>query len=46
MSVRERFDHVAWTTAVATFVSYGLILLFLFVLLFVVPFLVYSQAFA
>ncbi|WP_415382524.1 hypothetical protein [Halosimplex sp. TS25] len=44
MNVREQFDRPAWVTAAATLVSYGLILLFLFVLLFVVPFLIYSQA--
>lgn len=36
-----RFDHPAWITGVATAVSYGLILAFLFVLLFVVPFLLF-----
>lgn len=44
MTAFDRFDHPAWVTAAATLVSYGLILLFLFVLLFVVPFLIYSQA--
>ncbi|WP_167837381.1 hypothetical protein [Halosimplex halophilum] len=36
----------AWTTAGATLASYGLILLLLFAVLFVVPFLVYSQVLA
>ncbi|WP_436931386.1 hypothetical protein [Halosimplex halobium] len=32
----------AWTTAAATLVSYGLILLLLFAVLFVVPYLAFS----
>ena len=42
MNALDRFDHPAWTTAVGTLVGYGLILGFMFVLLFVVPFLVYA----
>lgn len=42
MYALDRFDHPAWWTAAGTLVSYGLILLGLFVLLFVVPFLAYS----
>jgi len=38
MNAPARFDHPAWTAGVATAVSYGLGLLGLFVLLFVVPF--------
>lgn len=46
MNALDRFDGPAWVTAAATVVSYGLILLVLFALLFVVPFVVYSQALA
>jgi len=38
MNVPARFDHPAWTAAVATAASYGLGLLGLFVALFLVPF--------
>jgi hypothetical protein len=41
MTVPARFDHPAWTAGVATLVSYGLGLLGLFALLFVVPFLAF-----
>lgn len=34
----EQFDHPAWLTALGTAVSYGIVIAFLFVLLFVVPF--------
>jgi hypothetical protein len=34
----EEFDHPAWFTVVGTLVGYGLVLLVLFVLMFVVPF--------
>jgi len=37
-SVTEQFDHPSWLTAVATAAGYGLILLVLFVLLFLVPY--------
>ncbi|QLH84526.1 hypothetical protein [Halosimplex pelagicum] len=46
MNALDRFDEPAWITAAATLVSYGLILAVLFALLFVVPFLVYSQVLA
>jgi hypothetical protein len=39
MAALDRFDHPAWTAAVATAVGYGLGLLVLFALLFVVPYL-------
>jgi hypothetical protein len=42
MSPTDRFDHPAWTAGAATAVSYGLGLLALFVLLFVLPFLIFS----
>ncbi len=32
-----QFDHPAWLTAIGTLVGYGLVLLVLFVVLFVVP---------
>jgi hypothetical protein len=32
------FSHPSWTTAFGTFVSYALVLVAMFVLLFVVPF--------
>ena len=34
----DDFSHPSWTTAFGTFVSYGLVLAAMFVLLFVVPF--------
>lgn len=40
-SVADRFDHPTWLTAVGTVASYGLILFVLFVLLFVVPVLLF-----
>ncbi|WP_275264664.1 hypothetical protein [Halobellus captivus] len=42
MNLPVRFDHPAWTAGVATALSYGLGLLGLFVLLFVVPFLLFA----
>lgn len=39
MNARERFDSPAWVTAAATLASYGLILLVMFALLFVLPYL-------
>lgn len=46
MDVPGEFDHPAWFTAAATLVSYGVVLAVLFALLFVVPFVVYSQVLA
>jgi hypothetical protein len=43
MNALDPFDHPAWVTAAGTLVSYGLILALMFVVLFVVPFLVYGQ---
>jgi len=40
-SVTEQFDHPAWLTAAGTLAGYGLVLLFLFVLLFVLPYLLF-----
>jgi hypothetical protein len=37
-NVTEQFDHPTWLTAAATVAGYGLILLALFVLLFLVPY--------
>ena len=39
--LRDRFEHPAWTTVAGTAVSYGVILLVMFAVLFVVPFLVF-----
>ncbi|MGQ4555538.1 hypothetical protein [Halobellus sp. GM3] len=41
MNVPAQFDHPAWTAGVATVLSYGLDLLALFALLFVLPFLLF-----
>lgn len=46
MNATDRFDGPAWVTAAATLASYGLVLAVLFALLFVVPFVVYSQVLA
>ncbi|WP_459190992.1 hypothetical protein [Halosimplex sp. J119] len=46
MNVRSRFEGPAWVTAVATLVSYGLVLLVMFLVLFVAPFLVYTAVIA
>lgn len=46
MQLTEQFDHPAWLTAGGTLVGYGLILLVMFALLFVVPFLIYTVAIA
>lgn len=40
-SVADHFDHPTWLTAAATAAGYGLILLVLFVLLFLIPFLLF-----
>ncbi|WP_424003599.1 hypothetical protein ACOZ4I_04885 [Haloarcula salina] len=40
-SVTERFDHPAYLTAAGTLAGYGLVLLFLFLLLFVLPYLLF-----
>lgn len=42
MGAVEHFDHPAWVAAAGTLASYGLILLVLFLLLFVLPYLVYT----
>jgi Na+-transporting methylmalonyl-CoA/oxaloacetate decarboxylase gamma subunit len=39
--VIEQFDHPAWLTAAGTLAGYGLVLLFMFLLLFVVPYLLF-----
>ena len=41
----DRFDHPAWLTAAGTLASSGLILVFMFALLFVLPYLVLTLAF-
>ena len=42
MNVPARFDHPAWTALAVSLASYGLGLLGLFVLLFVVPFVAFA----
>ncbi|WP_281381256.1 hypothetical protein [Halobellus ruber] len=42
MNVPARFDHPAWVAGAATAVSYGVGLVAMFVLLFVLPFLVFA----
>ncbi|EMA30083.1 hypothetical protein [Haloarcula japonica] len=37
----EQFDHPAWLTAAGTLAGYGLILLFMFLLLFILPYLLF-----
>ncbi|WP_311172927.1 hypothetical protein [Halobellus ordinarius] len=41
MNLPAQLDHPAWTTSIATLLSYGLGLLGMFVLLFVLPFLLF-----
>ncbi|SEO39099.1 hypothetical protein SAMN04487948_102196 [Halogranum amylolyticum] len=41
MSLRETLDHDSWWTVAGTGAGYGLILLVLFAVLFVLPFLVF-----
>jgi hypothetical protein len=38
----ESLDHDAWETAVGTVLAYGLILLVMFVVLFVLPFVIFE----
>jgi len=38
----SRFDHPAWHAGVATALSYGVVLAVLFVLLFVIPYLLFA----
>lgn len=42
MDTLDRFQEPPWLAAAATTISYGLVLLVLFVLLFAVPFLLLS----
>jgi len=39
--LRERFEHPSWSTVAGTVASYGVILLVMFAVLFVLPFLVF-----
>jgi Na+-transporting methylmalonyl-CoA/oxaloacetate decarboxylase gamma subunit len=39
--ITAQFDHPAWLTAAGTLAGYGLVLLFMFLLLFVVPYLLF-----
>lgn len=40
--VPDSFDHEAWETAVGTVLAYGLILTVMFVVLFVLPFVIFE----
>ena len=42
MATLDRFRHPAWGTAVATGVAYGLVLLLFTVVLFAVPYLLFT----
>jgi hypothetical protein len=42
MSALDEFDHDSWRTALGTGVGYGLILAVMFVLLFLVPYLLFA----
>lgn len=44
MNALAEFDHPVWLTAGYTLASYGLALLFLFLLLFVVPYVLFAFA--
>jgi hypothetical protein len=37
----QQFDHPSWLTAIGTFVSYGLVLVAMTVLLFLVPYAIF-----
>ncbi|MFB6178173.1 MAG: hypothetical protein ABEI77_00435 [Halorientalis sp.] len=41
-NVREKFDHPSWFTVGGAALGYGAILIVMFVLLFIVPFLLFS----
>jgi hypothetical protein len=41
LGLRDTFDHASWRAAVGTAVSYGVILLAMFLLMFVLPFVVF-----
>ena len=40
--IRAEYDHPAWVTAVGTFIAYGVILVGMALLLFAVPWLIFS----
>lgn len=42
MSALSEYDHPAWLTVAGTFVGYGVILLAMTVVLFLVPYLVFT----
>ncbi len=42
MDLLETYEHPAWLTAGSTFVAYGLLLVAMFLVLFVLPFAVYT----
>lgn len=41
MNLVEKFTHESWFAAVGTAAGYGLVLVAMFVLLFVIPFLIF-----
>ena len=41
MTLASEFDHASWRAAAGTLFGYGLILVVMFVVLFVVPFLLF-----
>jgi hypothetical protein len=40
--IRAEYDHPAWVTAVGTFIAYGIILVGMALLLFGLPYLIFS----
>ena len=40
--IRAEYDHPAWVTAAVTFIAYGVILVGMALLLFAVPWLIFS----
>ena len=40
--IRAEYDHPAWVTAVGTFIAYGIILVGMALLLFAVPWLIFT----
>jgi len=42
MDLRDEFDHPTWFTVGSTGIAYGLVLLVMFLLLFIVPYAVFA----
>jgi len=40
--IREEYDHPAWMTAVGTFLAYGVVLVGMALLLFGIPWLIFT----